>query len=532
MYVNPTTHPLNTFVLSSSSTSSPTATSPAPTATEEDMVSETLKKLLTVHADYSHYDMSVLPTEFEPQNGVWKEWLVPAVNQGSCGSCWSFASVGALSDRFNVLMRKRFLKDMLSPLMPTICNDILSVLFEDDPQRQETVQNPFRLSASTIENLACHGNSLVTACYYLYSQGTTTNDCMSYTLPYSTLVTYKTTELNWGFPFTNSVYFPRSVGKTIYDYSNFSQDQNKGTCAFYNQSSARPFAYCNDFIRIDSVKNYGSPQQHFQALIMYQVQGVVEDNRRLMMDIFKWGPVCSAFTVYDDFYDFDPKTTPVYVHDPTRTNVVGGHAVEIVGWGVYEGKTPFWWIKNSWGPEYGMQGYFRFLRGKDQCSLESNALSMLPNLFFPLNRVSYLQELETALQQLDIFKVEFTPVYEQFQIKIAKTFEPIAADLISYRQDHVMKQFPLLQYHALSRIGYLTTDVLTPTNYNSAVFRTMPGLYLGTPFSMFPYTRDFVAAEIPTTTKKTRVILMTTWTLVLWVLLVLLIVLVLLVRMV
>ena len=503
MRVNPITHPLNTFVLSTATTAAPTASTP--TASPDRAISDTLQKLITVRADYSGYDMSVLPRDFEPQNGAWKPWLVPSVNQGSCGSCWSFASVGALSDRFNVLMRKRYLGEMLSPLMPTICNDILSILFEDDPDRFETVQNPFRLAADTIENLACHGNSLVAACYYLFSQGTSTENCMSYTLPYSTLITYKTTELNWGFPFQNSVYFPAKIGKSIYDYSNFSQDQNKGTCAFYNQSSQRPFAYCNDFIRVDSAKNYGSPQQHFQALLMYQVEGVVEDHRRLMMDIFKWGPVCSAFTVYDDFYDFDPKTTPVYVHDLTRTNVVGGHAVEIVGWGVYEG-TPFWWIKNSWGPEYGLNGYFRFLRGNDLCGIETNALSMLPNLFFPLDRVSSLRQLETDLQSLGIFKATYTPEYNAFQIKIARTFEPIAARNIPESDvrtpSFIQQQYPLLQYHALSRIGYLNTDTLTRTNYNSAVYRSMPGLYVGVPFSFFPYTREFFAAEIPAPAKK------------------------------
>lgn len=502
MYVNPTTHPLNTFVLTSSSSfpKATTTTTASPTTSAD--ISETLEKLVTVRADYSGYDMSILPTQFEPQRKEWKAWLVDAANQGSCGSCWSFASVGTLSDRFNVLMRKRFLPKMLSPLLPTVCNNILTIVFEKDAHHLETVKNPFRLSASTLENLACNGNSLVTACYYLFSQGTSTDECMSYTLPNAVFVSYKTTELNWGFPFQNAVYFPLNVGKAIYDYSNFTGDQNKGTCAFYNQSSQRPFAYCNDYIRVDSTKNYGSPQQHFQALLMYKIDGVVDDNRCLMMDIFKWGPVCSAFTVYDDFYDFDPKTTPVYVHDPSRNNVVGGHAVEIVGWGVYE-NTPFWWVKNSWGTEYGENGYFRFLRGKNQCSLESNVVSMLPNLFFPLDRVSSLRELEASLQRLDLFRVAYTPWYEDFQVKIAKSFEPNAPfrlEQVAVRTpSFIERQFPLLQYHALSRIGYLNTDTLSTTNYNSGVYRTMPGLYLGVPFVFFPYTRDFVAGILPTT---------------------------------
>ena len=535
MYVNPTTHPLHTFVLSSStSTNGVVGRRPA-----EQFISDTLEKIVTIRADYSGYDLNLLPKDFEPQNGVWKEWLVPAMNQGSCGSCWTFASVAALSDRFNVLMRKRFLKESLSPLAPTICNNILSILFADNPQHLETVQNPFTLSAQTLENFACHGNSLITACYYLFSQGTTSEACMSYTLPSASLIRFKAQTLNWGFPFQNSVYFPPNVGKTIYDYSNFSTDQNKGTCAFYNQTSSRPFAYCNDFLRVNSTKNYGSPQQHFQALLMYQVKGAVKDNRYLMMDIFQWGPVCSAFTVYDDFYDFDPKKTPVYIHDPQRTNIVGGHAVEIVGWGTH-GTTPFWWVKNSWGPEYGYQGYFRFLRGKDQCSLETNALSMLPNLFFPLQRISFLRELEASLQSLGIFQTHYTEEANQLQQRIAQTFEPLAADIVqatnkkeqeSVRsQEFVIAQFPLLQYHALSRIGYLTTDILTPSNYNSTVYRTLPGLYLGVPFSIFPYTRDFMAGNVEKEAPKKQQVPLWTLMVVLLVLLVFIVLFLLLLR--
>jgi C1A family cysteine protease len=493
------------------------SSSKAPTAsptTNEDITS-VLEKIVTVRADYSGYDMSILPAEFEPQKKEWKAWLVDAVDQGSCGSCWSFASVGALSDRFNVLMRKRFLPQMLSPLLPTVCNDVLTIALEDNPEHLETVKNPFRLSATTLENLACHGNSLVTACYYLFSQGTTTDECISYSSRYAVFVNYKISELYWGFPFQNSVYFPRSVGKAIYDYTNFKEDQNKGTCGFYNQSSQRPFAFCNDYIRINSTKNYGSPQQHFQALLMYQIRGVVQDNRQLMMDIFKWGPVCSAFTVYDDFYDFDPKTTAVYVHDPTRTNVVGGHAVEIVGWGLH-GTTPFWWVKNSWGPEYGENGYFRFLRGSDQCGLETNVVSMLPNLFFPLDRVSFVEDLEASLQRLDIFTVSYTPWFEDFQIRVAKTFEPNAPfhyPQVTVRSAPFMQQrFPLLQFHALSRIGYLNSDTLSPSGYNSGIYRTMPGLYVGVPFVFFPFTRDFVAGIIPSRAPKNNKFHLGEWT--------------------
>jgi len=77
------------------------------------------------------------------------------------------------------------------------------------------------------------------------------------------------------------------------------------------------------------------------------------------------GPVECAFTVYADFANY---VSGVYHH--VTGDVLGGHAVRIVGWGVDAG-TPYWKIANSWNPYWGEEGYFRILRGKDECGIES-----------------------------------------------------------------------------------------------------------------------------------------------------------------
>jgi hypothetical protein len=484
--MNATTRPLNTFVLSSSSSTIGTS------STTRDL-SAYLGKIVAVEADYSGYGSSSLPANFEPQNGVWKEWLVPSADQGTCGSCWSFASVSTLSDRFNILARQKYVAEMLSPLVPTVCNDIMTLILSDNPKDLDSVLNPFRNSAQTIREMACHGNALVTACYYLEFYGTTKNRCMWYKLPAEQYVNYKTTVLNWGFPLENSVFFNSN---NLYDYSKFSELQNKGSCAFYNEVSKRPFAYCNDLVRVSSVKNYGSAQQHFQALFVYRIKDGATHPEYIMHDMFRWGPVCTSFVVYEDFYEFDPLKTEVYLHDPLRSNVVGGHAVELVGWGTSTNGTPFWWVKNSWGPGYGHNGYFRFLRGTDQCGIETNVLGMLPNLFFRLDRVSEVRVLEKRLDDLGIFHANATPEYKAMLQKVAKTLQPLSV-LSGRQKDAIIKQFPLLHFHALSRVGLLTTDVLSPSGYNSTVYRTMPGAYRGVPRFGFPYREDFVAG-VPT----------------------------------
>ena len=61
---------------------------------------------------------------------------------------------------------------------------------------------------------------------------------------------------------------------------------------------------------------------------------------------------------------------------------IGGHAVEITGWGIENGK-PYWEIENTWGPEWGINGYFKMIRGKNNCDIENNVFSIIPDFFFP-----------------------------------------------------------------------------------------------------------------------------------------------------
>jgi len=96
----------------------------------------------------------------------------------------------------------------------------------------------------------------------------------------------------------------------------------------------------------------------------------VPENETVMAELLmKVGPFSIALNASPlMFYTsgvFDP-----FVCNPKELD----HAVLMTGWGVHKGyfKTkPYWIIKNSWGPKWGINGYFWILRGKGKCGVNT-----------------------------------------------------------------------------------------------------------------------------------------------------------------
>lgn len=117
----------------------------------------------------------------------------------------------------------------------------------------------------------------------------------------------------------------------------------------------------------------GAPAVFYKARYIYAVPGTAEfggDESEIRAQIYRFGPITSAFQIYMDFFSTSPST--VYKWDGISPPVAG-HAIVIDGWGIDAGQ-PFWWVRNSWGPYWGDEGYFKIARGTNECKIEENAV--------------------------------------------------------------------------------------------------------------------------------------------------------------
>lgn len=65
----------------------------------------------------------------------------------------------------------------------------------------------------------------------------------------------------------------------------------------------------------------------------------------------------------------------VYKHE--AGDMLGGHAIRILGWGVENG-TPYWLVANSWNLDWGDNGLVKILRGENHCGIESEIVAGIP----------------------------------------------------------------------------------------------------------------------------------------------------------
>lgn len=277
------------------------------------------KPVSALHEYIRKIDISV-PEEFEGRE-QWRPYLSSIRNQGNCGGCYAFSATSVLSDLINLQTTGSFHLN-LSAARLIKCNLLgsWSDLSASTETRREAIQAQYQL-------YGCGGNTLMDAWLFLFTYGTNTQACF----PDNTLESARTCED------ISSSYFDSCLDKT--------------------------------------------PAVFYRARHIYAVAGVANEGGseyEIRKHIYKFGPVSTSMAIYEDFYTFDARA--IYKRAPEARRL-SGHAVVLDGWGEENG-VPFWWVRNSWGKDWGDRGYFRIIRGTNHCDIESNIIACVPDVFF------------------------------------------------------------------------------------------------------------------------------------------------------
>ncbi|XP_055379803.1 uncharacterized peptidase C1-like protein F26E4.3 [Condylostylus longicornis] len=110
----------------------------------------------------------------------------------------------------------------------------------------------------------------------------------------------------------------------------------------------------------------------------------------IQIEIMRSGPVQATMRIYRDFFSYGGG---IYRRSAAnRDHDHGFHSVKLIGWGeerhAYQ-TTKYWIAANSWGTWWGEKGYFRVLRGVNECMIEDYVLASWPHVFNPhVKRVS------------------------------------------------------------------------------------------------------------------------------------------------
>jgi cathepsin B len=300
-----------------------------------------------------------IPVEFNPID-KWGVFLSPIHNQGQCGACWAIASTKTLNDRYGILTVGA-LTDTFSPYQMIMCQ---GTIFPTIPLDKKSI---YEINLDAHTSGACNGNSLFTAMDFLYSVGCVSETCVS-----------------------------RGLFKE-YNIPDISDIVNAESVPMCQTILGDNYDRCMDRSRTPCF---------YRSIVGYQVDSDVE---AIKQEIYKWGPVVSGFKVYDDFInDYDGKT--IYMGPKNGSNNIGGHSIEILGWGRENG-VDYWWCCNSWGTEWGLSGFFKMKMSIKECELETNVIGFIPDFpGFSMNMIDYPVTITPELKALRIW-MNIDPTY-------------------------------------------------------------------------------------------------------------------------
>ena len=251
---------------------------------------------------------SPIPASFDARS-AWPRCssIATARDQGRCGSCWAFSSAEALADRWCVAT------EQARP--SNVTNVTLSV--------------EYLMDCDTNDN-GCGGGLLDDSWRFMAERGLPTENCIPY---------------------------QEEMGPEPRPIPCFAVQRCLPGAAGAAGSSAVP----------------GPFVLYRAAGGAYPAGDYTGDVQGMQREILARGPISVAFQVFSDFHNY---RDGVYHRTAAGLGPDGGHAVKIIGWGQQAGATDtgateaYWIVANSWGPQWGMGGFFHIRRGTNECGIE------------------------------------------------------------------------------------------------------------------------------------------------------------------
>jgi C1A family cysteine protease len=124
------------------------------------------------------------------------------------------------------------------------------------------------------------------------------------------------------------------------------------------------FPYQADSETVGCDKMCANPKK--ETIDSYCILFAEDDIKR---DIFKNGPVVAVSQIHTDFL---PYKSGVYSKGDEVARFSGTTAVKIIGWGSEDGRdgepnkgNKYWIVENSWGEDWGENGYARISMGQE-----------------------------------------------------------------------------------------------------------------------------------------------------------------------
>ena len=101
--------------------------------------------------------------------------------------------------------------------------------------------------------------------------------------------------------------------------------------------------------------------------------------KNMQIELMTNGPIHVCIDYYSNFGPFFNEF-PQGIYNSTENKLqTGGHCLTITGWGQDQATgMDYWIIKNSWGANWGTDGFFRYVRGQDLGGIESDVWAGCP----------------------------------------------------------------------------------------------------------------------------------------------------------